>query len=156
MAAAHVAVEELHARHLGGEALGELGTVGEEVFAADHLQRQVERLRGFVQQALYQPLVGLHALEAGRAALGRHLRQVGGEGLAVVGVADPQVAHAVSGGLERGGEGAHRGEDRQHLLGVVAHVVGLAAHLHHHVEYIGARGAEPAVHGVELVAEDEA
>ena len=156
VAAAHVAVEELHARHLGREALREFGTLGQEVLAADHRMRQGQRLRGFVQQALHPPLVGLHALEARCAAFGRHLRQVGGEGLAVVGVADLQVAHPVAGGLQRGGKGAHRSEDRQHLLRVVAHVVGLAAHLHHQVEHVGARDVEPGMGGVELVAEDEA
>ena len=102
------------------------------------------------------PGQSLHALEARCAAFGRHLREVGGEGLAVVGVADLQVAHPVAGGLQRGGKGAHRSEDRQHLLRVVAHVVGLAAHLHHQVEHVGARDVEPGMGGVELVAEDEA
>ena len=118
--------------------------------------RQAERPRGLVQRLLHPPLVGLHALEARRAALGRHLRQVGGEGLAVFGVADLQVAHAVPCGLQRVGKGTHRGKDRQHLLRVMAHVVGLAAHLHQQVEHVGARGVEPGMGGVELVAEDEA
>ena len=156
MAAAHVAVEELHARHLGGEAPCQLGAIGEEVLAVHHRMRQAELLRGFVQHPLHPPFVGLHALEARRAALGRHQREVGGEGLAVAGVADLQVAHAMPGRFQRGGERAHGGEDRQHLLRMVAHVVGLAAYLHQHVLHVGARGAEPGVGGVQLVAEDQA
>ena len=82
-------------------------------------------------------------------------RQVVGERLAVAFVADAQVFDAVAGPLQCVGEAAHRREDAQHFLRMVANVVGLAAHLHEHVDDVGVDAAEPCVARIELVAEDQ-
>lgn len=88
-----------------------------------------------------------------RFELGRQqARQIGPGGALI----ESQVADPVARLGEGGGEGAHGGKEGEHLLAMVAAVVGLLAQLHHQVADSGILRVKPAVTCVQLIPENEA
>ena len=117
-----------------------------------------DRLPGRVvaQLRIQPPLVGLLVLQRGGRVHGQQPVQVAGQGLEVGGVVDGQVTDPVACRAQLCGKAPHRREDRQDLLRVVQHVVGFLAHLHQHIHHLRIHLLEPAVLGVELVAQQQA
>ena len=160
MLAAHVPVEVLHQPLLAAcEEPRRFVSLGEEVLGVDLLHVQslgpaVLRppFQGLVQapfiRALIDHGVGLMVVDEGV--------EVGRDALAVAGVVDGDVAHAVALGAQVSREGPHRGEDGKHLLGVVKHVRGFLPDLHEHVNDVRVDLLKPAVGGVELITQDQA
>jgi len=126
----------------------------EEMFAVDLMGRHGEprgplfKLRG--QPPLIRALPGKAAgLVVDNLGIeqGRQVRPVPG-------FIQGEIADSVTRLGEGRGEGAHGGEKGQHLLTMVAAVVGLLAQLRQQIADVGIRGTKPAVTGVELIAED--
>lgn len=72
--------------------------------------------------------------------------EVGGDGLGVGLIFDPQVLDTTALPFQKPGEVAHGGEDRENLLRMMQDIVGLLTHLHHHVHNTRVRAVEPRVH----------
>ncbi|VXA84398.1 hypothetical protein AERO8C_170071 [Aeromonas veronii] len=98
-------------------------------------------------RALPGKAVGLMCFELSFQQAG----QVGPAGALIQG----QVTDAVVCFPECRREGAHGGKEGQHLLAMVAAVVGLLAQLRHQIANRRIRGAKPAVTGVQLIAENQ-
>ena len=154
VALAHAAVKVLHEPLLAAlEHLGQLGAGGVEMFTADGLH--VKSLQGTpgAQLRVQPPFVGVLVLQALGAVMGHEGGQVVGDGMAVTGIVNRHIAHAVPRLAQLAGQVAHGSKDGQDFLRVVQHVVGLLPHFHQHVDHaIVARG-KPAVLGIELIAQ---
>ena len=156
VAAAHVAVEMLHQPLAAPlHQCGQLATCRQKVFAVHHVPGQ--RLAGSpgLQLGIQPPLVGLLPLHAAGTVVPGQRLQVAGDGLAVAGTLQRYIAHAVAGGTQLARKIAHGRKNRQYFLGVVQHVVGFLAHLHQHIDHLRVHLLEPAVPGVELVAQHQ-
>jgi len=139
-----------------GEDLGRLAARGVEVAAGNAAAGNGLALGPVIQLGVEPPLIGLLPFEGAGAVVGDQGVEVGRQALAVAGIVDRDMAHAVAGSLELAREVAHRREDRDHLLRVVHDVVGLLAHFQQEVDDVGPGLAVPVVLRVELVAQDEA
>ena len=147
------AVEELHPAV--GVALPAIA--GSEKMLALHLGgRDGKARRPAFQLAGEAPLVrALPGKAAGLMCFELSLQQAGQVGPAGT-LIEGQVTDAVARLGEGCCEGAHGGKEGQHLLAMVAAVVGLLAQLRHQVADRRIRGAKPAVTGVQLIAENQA
>ena len=106
-----------------------------------------------VQLLVEPPFVGVLVLQRLRTVVGHQGGQVVGHRLAVAGVVNRHIAHAVPRLAQVAGQVAHGSKDGEDFLRVVQHVVGLLPHFHQHVDHaIVARG-KPAVLGIELIAQ---
>lgn len=99
-------------------------------------------------RALPGKAVGLMRRDLGCQQAG----QVGPAGTLIKSQVTDSVARLAKGRCE----GAHGGKEGQHLLTVVAAVVGLLAQLRHQIADCRIRRAKPAVTGVQLIAENKA
>ena len=157
VAAAHVAVEVLH-QPLAAPVhkSGQVAPGGQEMLAVHRLAGQGLRCCPVPQLGIEPPFVGLLPLHG----LGTIVRGQGGQvvrdGLAVAGVVQRHIAHAVAGRAQLARKVAHGGKDGQDFLRVVQHVVSFLAHLHQHIDHLRVHLRKPAVAGVELVAKHQA
>ena len=157
VALARAAVEVLHEPLLAAfEHLGHFGAGGVEVFAADSLHSKGLLCTPGAQLLVQPPFVGLLVLQRLRAVVGHEGGQVVGDGLAVAGVVNRHVAHAVPGFAQVAGQITHGGKDGQDFLRVVQHVVRLLPHFHEHVDHTVVLRGKPGMLGVELVAQQQA
>ena len=95
-------------------------------------------------------------LEAGGTGFGDESFEIAGQTLAVIGIIDGDVVHAVAVRTQSARQFAHACEDGQNLLRVVQHVVGFLADFHQHVQHIRIDAVEPGMQGVELVTQQQA
>ncbi len=147
------AVEELHPAV--GVALPAIAG-GEKMLALHLGGRDGQARRPAFQLAGEAPLIRAlpgEAVSLMRFELGsQQAGQVGPAGALI----ESQVTDAMARLAEGRREGAHGGKEGQHLLAMVAAVVGLLAQLRHQVADRRIRGAKPAVCGVQLIAEHQA
>ena len=161
MAAAHVAVEVLHQPLLAPAHQRRQFIAGaQKVLAVDGFAVQGPGLdlgRGpLLQLGVEAPFIGLLPLHGLGTIEPGECGEVVGNRLAVAGVVQGHIAHAVARGAQLPRKIAHRGKDGQDLLCVVQHIVGLLAHFHQHIDHLRVHLAQPAVPGVELVAQHQA
>ena len=79
-----------------------------------------------------------------------------GESMVVHYFNEGNMTHPMPQGMEMPGEVTHRSEDAQHLLCMMADIVGFTANFHQHVQHAVIDFVEPTVQGIELIAQDEA
>ena len=151
-----LAVEAFHQPLLfAGKLPGCFVACGVEVFAVHHAHRHRVRGAPEAQGFIEPPLIGRLVFDRRGLVMGDQGVEVGSQALAVAHVVDGHVAHPVARAFEPGCEIAHGCKNAQHLLRMVAHVIGLAAHFHQHVDHIVIHLAEPAVQRVQLIAQDQ-
>ena len=144
VALAHAAVEVLHEPLLAAfEHLGHFGAGGVEVFAADSLHGKGLLCTPGAQLLVQPPFVGVLVLQRLRAVVGHEGGQVVGDGLAVAGVVNRHIAHAVPGFAQVAGQVAHGGKDGEDFLRVVQHIVRFLPHFHQHVDHAFVVRGEP-------------
>ena len=144
MALAHAAVEVLHEPLLAAlEHFGHFSAGGVEVLAADGMHRKGLLCTPGAQLLVQPPFVGVLVLQRLRAVVGHEGGQVVGDGLAVAGVVNRHVAHAVPGFAQVAGQVAHGGKDGEDFLRVVQHIVRFLPHFHQHVDHAFVVRGEP-------------
>lgn len=154
--AAHVPVERLHGpAPTRAEEPGQFVARGVEVLAVDLRHGHPSAAREVEENPVHAPFVGHLVLQRRGLIVPEQELEVGGERLAIVRMVQREVVDAVSVAPQPARKVAHGSEDRDDFLGVVHHIVGFLAHLHEDMDDVGVLPGEPAVQGIELVAEHE-